>query len=206
MPFFIHPQAFHPQPTFNPLLDLLREASRDSCQPRQRPVRTFTPKFDITESATTYELYGELAGVQPQDVTIEFTDRQTLTIRGRRERQTSSVTTPSTPSTTQETSESHKATVEDDFEEINAAESDAATTSTAQNTESTATEEKASEKKSEDPKPRYWIAERGVGQFSRSFEFQEGIDQEGVKASFNNGVLSIVVPKKPFESRKVAIN
>jgi len=204
MPFFIHPQAYHPQPTFNPLLELLREVNKDSCQPRQRPVRTFSPKFDITETATEYALYGELPGVEQENVKIEFTDRQTLTISGHRERQTPSAAAATEAPAQDAETESHKATVEDDFEEVTAADSDSTTTSTVQNTE--ATPAPAEEKKAEAPKPRYWVAERGVGQFSRSFEFQEGIDQRGVQASLKNGVLSIVVPKKPFQSRKIEIN
>lgn len=143
---------------------------------------------------------------------IEFTDRQTLTVSGRRERQ-SPVLESTNPSSevkgkaVESDSASHKATVEDDFEEING--SEASSDSTAENTEATtATTEttKPTEETPKVPQPKFWVAERGAGSFSRSFEFSEGIDQAGVQASMKNGVLSIVVPKKPFEAKKVAIN
>jgi len=213
MSFFI--QARHPT-TFNPLLHLLNEVDAygrggNQCQPQhRRHVKTFTPKFDVAETATSYQLYGELPGVEQQDVEIEFTDRQTLTVRGRRERP-SPVVAPTTPSSEEKgkaiesDTASHKATVEDEFEEING--SEASSESTAQNTEvTTAAAETKAVEEPKAPQPKFWVHERGAGSFSRSFEFSEGIDQAGVQASMKNGVLSIVVPKKPFEAKKVAIN
>ena len=56
-------------------------------------------------------------------------------------------------------------------------------------------------------KTKYWVSERSVGEFHRSFSFPGRVDQDGVKASLKNGVLSIVVPKLAAikHSRKVAI-
>merc|ERR1712107_569815 len=48
-------------------------------------LRSFTPKFDIKETDQTYELHGELPGIEQKNIDIEFTDRQTLTIKGRTE-------------------------------------------------------------------------------------------------------------------------
>ena len=48
---------------------------------------------------------------------------------------------------------------------------------------------------SERPQSRYWVSERSVGQFSRSFAFPSRVDQDNVRASLKNGILSIVVPK-----------
>lgn len=42
---------------------------------------------------------------------------------------------------------------------------------------------------------RYWVSERSVGEFSRTFNFPTRVDQENVKASLKNGVLSVSVPK-----------
>lgn len=212
MPFFAHPQSY--QPTF---LDLLNQVAHDSCAPKQAPrarhIQTFTPKFDIRETAMQYELYGDLAGVEQKDVEIEFSDRQTLTVRGRRERQT--VASSTNVTATQDKvevaekepeKESHKATVEDDFEEITASDSGSSHTEAASPALAPVVAEETKSEEQKKPEGRYWIAERGVGQFARSFEFQEGIDQAGVQASLKNGVLSIVVPKKAFESKKVVIN
>ncbi|MEL7062065.1 MAG: Hsp20/alpha crystallin family protein [Acidobacteriota bacterium] len=48
--------------------------------------------------------------------------------------------------------------------------------------------------------------ERAFGRFSRSFTLPQGIDVEGVTASFANGVLELTLPKSEVaKSRKIAI-
>lgn len=53
---------------------------------RPRPVPTFTPRFDVRETANAYVLHGDLAGLQRDNVRVEFVDPQTLVLRGRVER------------------------------------------------------------------------------------------------------------------------
>jgi len=43
--------------------------------------------------------------------------------------------------------------------------------------------------------PRYWVSERTVGEFQRTFTFSTRVHQDAVKASLKGGVLSIVIPK-----------
>ena len=43
----------------------------------------------------------------------------------------------------------------------------------------------------------HFVYERGFGSFSRSFSLPEGIDAEHVQADLKDGVLNVVVPKKP---------
>jgi HSP20 family protein len=43
----------------------------------------------------------------------------------------------------------------------------------------------------------YHLVERGHGTFTRSFEFVERVDVEGVSADLAEGVLTITVPKAP---------
>lgn len=109
----------------------------------QRP--TFNPRFDVRETEDSYELHGELAGLERENVNVEFTDHETLVIRGRVERsygqeaeKTPETTEPAaveaapeaaaeaTPSETETTTtepekrrHSHQATVEDDPEDEN---------------------------------------------------------------------------------------
>lgn len=53
----------------------------------------------------------------------------------------------------------------------------------------------------------YYRIERAVGTFSRSLTLPEGIDSDSIKASFNNGVLEVRVPKpEERKPRRVAIN
>ena len=164
-------------------------------------MKTFSPKFDVKELPDAYELHGELPGIEQKDVEIEFTDSQTLTIRGRVERSYTSGTPPSnlvegiksSGSITEggEQTTSHKATVED--------ENEANKTST-----SVATQEQKPEQQEQ---AKFWVSERSVGEFARSFSFPTRVDQDAVKASMKNGILSILVPKaKKHESRKIQIS
>ena len=53
----------------------------------------------------------------------------------------------------------------------------------------------------------YYRVERAFGSFSRSLTLPEGIDPEGVEASFDRGVLEVRIPKpEERKPRKVAIN
>lgn len=67
--------------------------------------------------------------------------------------------------------------------------------------------EGAVEKHKEQPGFRYWVSERSVGEFQRTFNFPGKVDRDAVKASLKNGILTVVVPKlkKEAESRKIVI-
>lgn len=45
-------------------------------------VTTWNPRFDVRENNDTYELDGELPGVNQEDINMEFTDPQTLVVNG----------------------------------------------------------------------------------------------------------------------------
>ncbi len=60
-------------------------------------------------------------------------------------------------------------------------------------------EKKFEEKKEED---NYLHIERSYGNFYRSFKLPEAIDTEKVDASFKNGVLHLVLKKKPESKGK----
>jgi HSP20 family protein len=47
-----------------------------------RDVPTYTPRFDIWEGADELILWGDMPGVRPEDVDIQFENRE-LTIRGK---------------------------------------------------------------------------------------------------------------------------
>jgi len=59
----------------------------------------------------------------------------------------------------------------------------------------------------EDAELRIYTAERVSGAFERSFRLPEHVDGNAIQATFQNGVLSISIPKKPAsQPRKIAIN
>jgi HSP20 family protein len=55
--------------------------------------------------------------------------------------------------------------------------------------------EKQEEK--EEKKKDYYLHERTFGSFERSFSVPESVDADKIEASFKNGVLTMILPKKP---------
>ncbi|CAD0083942.1 unnamed protein product [Aureobasidium vineae] len=165
-------------------------------------LRSFQPRFDVKEVKDGYELHGELPGVDQKDVQIEFTDAQTLSIKGRTERHRESGTPPTAALESQqekgritsgdESSEtsSHyqKPTVEDETADKPTDNEQQITTTDTQN-------QQVQQQTEQRPQSRYWVSERSVGEFSRSFTFPSRVDQDNVRASLKDGILSIVVPK-----------
>ncbi|CAG7925121.1 unnamed protein product [Penicillium olsonii] len=52
------------------------------------------------------------------------------------------------------------------------------------------------------PTRRFWATERSVGEFQRTFSFPSRVDQDKVKASLKDGILSIAVPKATAAATK----
>ena len=63
------------------------------------------------------------------------------------------------------------------------------------------TEEKDS-KKDEKNKQKWLIKERRTSSFTRRFTLPDDIDAEKVAASFKNGVLNVVIPRKALSAPK----
>lgn len=143
-------------------------------------LRSFTPRFDVRETDDVYHLDGELPGISQENIDIEFSDRQTLVIKGRSEREVNTTNkAPATPATPTDDGSSDAVQV--------------------------ANKEQTVSNKS-DSKHRYWVSERSVGEFHRTFAFPGHIDQDNVRASLNNGILSVVVPKTAASgSKKITI-
>jgi len=178
--------------------------------------RTFNPKFDVRETENAYELHGELPGIERENINIEFTEPQTIVIHGHIERTYQSGTPPSgfleggsksggqiTEAGEQHHTKPHKVTVEDESSEQSKEQSK----EKSKDQGTVAKKNEHQQEQPQQPKEKYWVSERSVGEFSRTFSFPGRIDQDGVTASLNNGVLSITVPKaKKHESRRIAIN
>jgi HSP20 family molecular chaperone IbpA len=204
MAFF--PRSLAPDTSFTPLFRLLdefdnysREArgntnERSSHRGRQH-VSTFQPKFDVREVDNAFELHGELPGIERDKINIEFTDPQTLVIRGRTER----TYTAGTPPAGLVESGKQQATAITEKGEGRAA--------SPKESNGNGEETNGQEKTKPAALDKYWLQERSIGEFARTFSFPSRVDQDAVSASLNNGVLSVVVPKaKKHEARRVAIN
>jgi HSP20 family protein len=219
MSFF--PVAFQ---ELSPLFRIIDEASRPSrqqcapCAPnaalRQRSFqRTFQPKFDVKELKDSYELLGELPGVDQKDINVEWADGNTLTISGHSESriERSSSAPASAPATTEavteekqaETASYHAPSVEEEDDgELISKPGESDTETIASTSEKIAEANTVADPETSTPEtstpveqPKYWVSERRSGSFSRGFKFPVRIEQENVKASLKNGILSIVVPK-----------
>jgi HSP20 family protein len=176
-------------------------------------VRSFQPRFDMKENKDSYELHGELPGIAQKDINIEFTDATTLSIRGRTEtvreegrrptallesqagqhqKKLADTTEAETESTTS-SNKSHQPTVEDE---------DSATVASTTPAEAPASQEVSKNQQADADKSSYWISERSVGSFARSFSFPQRVDQDAVKASLKDGILSIIVPKAQAPAKR----
>lgn len=157
---------------FSPLFRLLDDYDVHRSARDNTSVRGFAPRFDVRESKDAYHLDGDLPGLSQEQVDIEFSDPQTLVIKGRVEREyhdsSDTGAAHAEGSNKQETGES-----------------------------STAVSKTSDNKQVSKDKHghRFWVSERSVGEFHRSFSFPTRVDQDNVKASLKNGVLSITVPK-----------
>ncbi|OTA85650.1 hypothetical protein M434DRAFT_400148 [Hypoxylon sp. CO27-5] len=211
------PRFYSPaEPNFTGLFRLIDDFDKYALQnagngtPQQggrhgRHLPTFTPKFDLKETETAFELHGELPGIEKENVQIEFTDPQTIVVRGRVERSYTQGTPPAgllgeeTRGAIQDKEHHEKApkpTVEDEKEEGKQ------TTTTV-----TETDKNKAAAEQKQPQHKYWVSERSVGEFSRTFQFPSRVDTDNVTASLNNGILSVVVPKsKKPEGRRITIN
>ncbi|KAK0672360.1 putative heat shock protein [Cercophora samala] len=151
-------------------------------------LQNFSPKFDVTEHDNDYRLQGELPGVSPDNVAIEFTDPQTMVVSGHTERKHEE----GDPSLRLGGSESSKK-----IEGAKGKESEVKMKDS---------KDSIKESKEKSSGPKYWLSERSFGEFSRVFNFPNNIDQDKVKAKFNQGILDILVPKaEKMGARKIEI-
>lgn len=168
-----------PGSEFGPLFRLLDDYDNHRTVSRRggQSIQSFQPRFDVRETKDAYELHGELPGIDQKDIHIEFSDPHTIVIKGRVERDYQAGY-PEQGRITGEAGEekSHKATVEDEDQDA---------------------QEQVGQQgqRSDVGHSKYWVTERTVGEFHRSFGFPTRVDQDNVKASLRDGVLSIRVPK-----------
>ncbi|KAI8087605.1 HSP20-like chaperone [Gilbertella persicaria] len=139
------------------------------------------PATDMVEHPDSFELKAELPGFDKEKIKIELADSRTLVLSGevKEEHATASPTKEPT----------------DKPQEV----TDATTTVEGQQLQTT-TNEKAVAKQTDSP--QWWVKERVQSSFSRAFSFPTPINPESIKASFDNGVLNIVVPKTTEDQAK----
>lgn len=163
------------------------------------------PKFDVSETDREYSLQGELPGVPPENVIIEFTDPQTLVIRGHAERERTEGDPSLAPSSERKRIDEGK-----DMGTSSSSSSGKDRDAKMKEGKMTKKDESSSSMTSSSPpsgsNTKYWLNERSFGEFSRVFNFPMGVDQDKVEAKFNHGLLSVTVPKMEKKgTRKIEI-
>ncbi|KAF8538797.1 HSP20-like chaperone, partial [Trichophaea hybrida] len=149
------------------MLDAFETMPSTTSSPSGR--RAFSPNFDVHETEHEYVLEGELPGLSDKkNVSIEFTDDRTILVHGKIER--------SMKGWSDEQGNIQSIEAGEEPKKLEGKE-----------------EEKKEEKKQKSPK--FWVSERSVGEFSRSFSFPTQVDVDRVKAGLDNGILKLVVPK-----------
>lgn len=229
--FFARPSvAAWPSQDFAPLFSLFDESiaqiQRAQRQARPHFKRPFNPKFDVRETNQAYAVQADVPGFAAEDISIEFLDDgHTLQIKGKTVKETrseqprtvQSATPPETPKAVEQASaeksetssvKSHQATVEDDVEEPANASAVAQQSAPQPQEQTVAESSKTAEQpaREQDADTTNLISERYSGSFTRSFKFPSKVDQEAVRASLKDGILSITLPfaRKP-ESRRIQI-
>lgn len=193
MSFFSRFPAGEFAPLFRLLDDYATHTTSRSFGPSLSGVRSFQPRVDVKEMKDAYEVQAELPGIDQKDINIEFTDATTLSIKGRTERSREEGTRPSNLIEGQ----ADQARITEGENGYNKASVEAeATVSGAVPAKTTVAEnEMIPTEQDKTDSSTYWFSERSLGEFHRSFSFPNRVDQDNVKASLKNGILSILVPK-----------
>lgn len=134
---------------------------------------------------------------------IQFSDAQTLVLKGLTSRSSPTAAAPveAEKVVEEKVQKGKQASVEDGEEEYDEVDTPLSTPSST----TTTTPEKKEVKEEKKVAAKYWLTERKVGSFARSFSFAQRIEIDDVKAELKEGVLHVVVPKS-VKSKKVAVS
>ncbi|KAI8355621.1 HSP20-like chaperone [Choanephora cucurbitarum] len=124
------------------------------------------PATDIVEKDECYELHAEVPGYDKKDIKIEIPDRRTLVLSGSMKKEHH-----------QEPKKAEDKPTSDNQEEQAVQKKD--------------TNNQVAQYSS----PQWWVNERVSGSFSRTFSFPTPIHADQIKASYENGVLKVIIPK-----------
>ncbi|KAI5282870.1 hypothetical protein KEM52_003565 [Ascosphaera acerosa] len=141
----------------------------------ETPRQAWNPRFDVRENKDTYELDGELPGVNQDDINMEFTDPKTLIVNGYVKR------------------------------DYDAPEDLARGSDSGRGRGGGGGGGGARTSVSTEPTTRYWASERSVGRFQRIFTFPNDVDQDAVRASLKKGLLKVTIPKGAPATRRIRI-
>lgn len=135
---------------------------------------------------------------------MEFEDAQTVVVKGRVNRpEATTAVVEKEKDKEVETEKSHQASVEAVEDEYDAVDTPLSSPSTAADQSEKQTPAPATTNAK--PASRFWVSERRVGSFTRTFTFSQRLDHDAVTAELKEGVLHLVVPKSD-KARKVEVS
>jgi len=204
---------------FSSILNYLDEIDRHFSH-HHRFLNCFIPRFDLEEDAHSYFLYGDIPGARVEDINIEAHDNHTLAIEGHTHHVSSPL--PQSSEAKQYPPEHPEHTPgegEDPFVKVNVDNKERGDAQPKDNNAVIPTHPYHARSTSFIPPPhhpppseqrRHLLSERLVGDFHRTFAFPSPVQEEGVQASMENGVLFVVVPKRESteikKGRKIPIS
>jgi HSP20 family molecular chaperone IbpA len=143
-------------------------------------------RANVSETEEGYKVELEVPGYQKSEISIEFGhDGKSLAVSGKTEK-----SFEEHPAEDGEQSQKpHGVTVEEAPEE--GEEKEASVESQSQAVAETTKDNTVGQPAA----PKYWISERNVGSFSRTFTFKSSLDAEKASATLEHGVLTITVPR-----------
>ncbi|RHZ68874.1 hypothetical protein Glove_292g46 [Diversispora epigaea] len=152
----------------------------------------FRPSVDICETDKSYMVEAEVPGMKKDDLSVEFTNDNTLVLKGKIEKFT-------------QRGDNNIRTVEATPDTAGGATPGKATDESATEGSTTTVVQQQTTGEVSERSPVYWSSERVLGNFQRSFQFPGRIDPENVKANYKDGILSIIVPKVDRHGTKINI-
>jgi HSP20 family protein len=214
---------------FSPVLHYLDEFDRHFSR-RHRFVNCFIPRFDLEEDSKNYYLYGDIPGASVEDITVEARDNHTLVIYGKTNRVGPEPQAQGDIGGGEEAG-FVKVNIEDREKDMGDEKGDEITLApsatptfpppptqetlpnppaVAIHPQGTAIHGHAHHQRRGTatmptpamPSHTVLLSERLVGDVHRTFAFPAAVEEQGIQASMENGVLSLVVPKKNQDARE----
>jgi HSP20 family protein len=181
-----------------PVISYLDELNRHFSPNHHHFMNCFIPRFDLTEDDRFYYLCGEVPGAKADEITIEPSNDHTLHIYGTTCRSNGVlIASQDTPE-----QESNAQDVERD-DAISSASADKGAEFQSRQVRLPFQHHTAggsgrgnNSNASLQPHQGFILSERLVGNFRRKFDFPMPIEEEAVKANLENGLLSLLIPKK----------
>jgi len=183
------PQSFSQD--FSPILSYITSLERHFVS--KHPLRSsYLPRFDLEEDTCNYYLYGDLPGANVDDITVEAHEGRTLEVYG---------TTAHVAIKVEEDGVAlHHCQKHGLPESTFYANEQANSNQTHDANSAPDTTHNPNNVRQQPHHHHVLLSERLTGPFRRTFGFPTEIEEEGIKAYMENGVLTLVVPKKLVEA------